>query len=225
MGIDYWIKEGGEADEDTFASILRIAARLGNQLKDRAFAAEAFKLYLERVDGSDVEALCGLVRALASADPEHAEEYAQRLHVPEYGHLDPEELEVGAIPKVSQVVGPKRRGGGDKESEGEEDAKKATDAKKRAKKRKPRFPKNFDPENPGPPPDPERWLPKCERAEFKKKLRKRDKNLARGPQGSMPTDDAAFRKQGPSTAQIDLSQQSSSRPKGTNQGRKNKGKK
>lgn len=37
-------------------------------------------------------------------------------------------------------------------------------AKKRPK-RKPRYPKNFDPKNPGPPPDPERWLPKYERCE------------------------------------------------------------
>merc|ERR1712061_57477 len=76
---------------------------------------------------------------------------------------------------------------------------------KRRRKRNPRYPKGFDPENPGPPPDPERWLPKRERAEFKKRMRKRDKHLARGPQGSMPTDDNAFRKQGPSTAQVEVS--------------------
>lgn len=225
--IEYWTKEEGDADEELLASVLRIAARLGNQLKDRAFAAEAFQLYLERVDGSDVEALCGLVRALASTDPERAEEYAQRLRVPEYGHLDPEELETQAIPKVAQHMGPKRRGGADKEAGGEDGAaggEEAAKEVKKKKKRKPRYPKGFDPENPGPPPDPERWLPKRERAEFKKKLRKRDKNLARGPQGSMPTDDTAFRKQGPSTAQIDLSKESASRPKG-NQGRKAKGKK
>merc|ERR1712003_487279 len=82
---------------------------------------------------------------------------------------------------------------------------------KRKRKRKIRYPKGFDPENPGPPPDPERWLPKRERTEYKKRMRKRDKQLARGPQGSMPTADDAFRKQGPSTAQVEVAKDSTSR--------------
>lgn len=53
--------------------------------------------------------------------------------------------------------------------------------KKRAR-RKPRLPKGYDPSLPGgglPPPDPERWLPKWERSDFKKKKKKssaRDKD-------------------------------------------------
>merc|ERR1712146_26296 len=88
----------------------------------------------------------------------------------------------------------------DKEAAGKKEEVK----KKRKRQRKIRYPKNFDPENPGPPPDPERWLPKRERSEFKKRMRKRDKALQRGPQGSIPVDDQAFRKQGPSTAQIEV---------------------
>lgn len=41
-------------------------------------------------------------------------------------------------------------------------------AKKR-RKRKPQYPKGFDPANPGAPPDPERWLAKWQRSDFKKK--------------------------------------------------------
>ena len=44
---------------------------------------------------------------------------------------------------------------------------------KRKRKRRSRLPKGFDPENPGPPPDPERWLPKWQRSEFKRKRRSR----------------------------------------------------
>ena len=44
---------------------------------------------------------------------------------------------------------------------------------KRKRKQKTRLPKNFDPENPGPPPDPERWLPKWQRSEYKRKRRNR----------------------------------------------------
>mmetsp|Transcript_20809 Transcript_20809/g.58628 ORF Transcript_20809/g.58628 Transcript_20809/m.58628 type:complete len:665 (+) Transcript_20809:65-2059(+) len=219
--IDYWAGRDGEADEETLASVLRIAARLAMQLKDKAFAAEVFQLYLERIDGSDVDALCGLVQALASTDPEKAEQYAQRLRVPSYAHLDPEELEAVPIPKI----GPQLKKKGEKDEGEEKDAEEA-DGKdkakaKRPRKRKPRFPKGFDPENPGPPPDPERWLPKRERAEFKKRMRKRDKNLLRGPQGMMPADDNNFRNKGPSTAQVEVSKDSA-RP---SKGRKPKGKK
>lgn len=223
--IEYWTGPDGNEDEETLASVLRIAARLAMQLKDKVFAAEAFQLYLEKVDGSDVEALCGLVQALASTDSEKAEQYAQRLRVPDYAHLDPEELELAPIPKVAATTMPKRKekAGGSAEDT-EQDGPEAKDKKKRKRKKKIRYPKNFDPANPGPPPDPERWLPKRERAEFKKKIRKRDKNLARGPQGSMPVDDTAFRKQGPSTAQVEVAKDSSTgRPR--NQGRKKQGKK
>lgn len=37
------------------------------------------------------------------------------------------------------------------------------------KKKRIRYPKNFDKANPGPAPNPERWLPKYERKEWKKK--------------------------------------------------------
>ncbi|KAK9832822.1 hypothetical protein WJX81_004606 [Elliptochloris bilobata] len=43
---------------------------------------------------------------------------------------------------------------------------------KRKRKRKVRLPKGFDPANPGPPPDPERWLPKWQRSDFKRKKKR-----------------------------------------------------
>lgn len=46
-------------------------------------------------------------------------------------------------------------------------------ANKRKRKRQIRLPKGFDPENPGPPPDPERWLPKWQRSDFKRKRKGR----------------------------------------------------
>ena len=39
-------------------------------------------------------------------------------------------------------------------------------AAKKKRKRKVRYPKGFDPANPGPPPNPERWLPKWQRSEL-----------------------------------------------------------
>ncbi len=53
---------------------------------------------------------------------------------------------------------------------------------KKKKKRKIRLPKNYEP---GVPPDPERWLPRRERAGYRGRRRdKRQANLLRGPQGA-----------------------------------------
>ena len=51
------------------------------------------------------------------------------------------------------------------------------DAPRKRRKRKARLPKGFDPDNPGPPPNPERWLPKWQRSDFKRRRgqRRRDK--------------------------------------------------
>lgn len=45
------------------------------------------------------------------------------------------------------------------------------------RKRKIKYPKGFDPENPGPTPDPERWLPKWQRSRYKKLAKKKGKYL------------------------------------------------
>ncbi len=39
--------------------------------------------------------------------------------------------------------------------------------------RKIKYPKGFDPANPGPEPDPERWLPKWQQSTFKRLAKKR----------------------------------------------------
>lgn len=197
QAMKFWSEQSDSEAEQCLGQVLQIASHAASQGKDRAFAAEVFQLYLEKIDGSDNEALCGLVEALAATDAERAAEYAQRLQVPSFDHLDPEELESVAIPKVGAVLSQRKKD--EAPAEGEEDAKK----EKKTRRRKIRYPKGFDPENPGPPPDPERWLPKRERAEFKKKMRKRDKHLLRGPQGAMVTSED-FRKQGPSTAQVEV---------------------
>eukprot|EP00438_Fugacium_kawagutii_P011764 Skav222938 [mRNA] locus=scaffold1489:475619:477866:- [translate_table: standard] len=149
----------------------------------------------------------GNKRALSVTDPEKAAEYAERLQVAaEFVTLRVERLLDGWFSQ--------RRRDRDEEADG-----KVTKPKKK-RKRKIRYPKGFDPENPGPPPDPERWLPKRERTEFKKKMRKRDKHLLRGPQGAITTED--FRKQGPSTAQVEVSKDGTGPSRRSN--RKNKGK-
>lgn len=212
--LNFWLKDA--SDEESLAAVLRLGARLAKQLRDNKLAAEVYQMYLENVDGSDVEALCGLVHSLAGSDVARAEQYVQRLKVPSYDHLDPEELEMGAVPKL----GLKKQSDKDAEQpeEGEGEVKKT----KKRRKKKIRYPKGFDPAHPGPPPDPERWLPKKERSSYKMAMKKRDKKIDRKQQGGVSVDDNAFRKQGPSTAQVEVSKDTS-RPS-RNQGRK-KGKK
>ena len=41
------------------------------------------------------------------------------------------------------------------------------------RKRKVKYPKDFNPEEPGPLPDPERWLPKWQRSRYKKIAKKK----------------------------------------------------
>lgn len=60
--------------------------------------------------------------------------------------------------------------------------KQATSGTKRRIKKKIRFPKNFNFENPGPRPDPERWIPKSERSKNKRMALK--KGLASKTQGA-----------------------------------------
>lgn len=66
----------------------------------------------------------------------------------------------------------KRRKAAGQRPQGEDSA-----AQRKKRKRKQRLPKGFDPENPGPMPDPERWLPKWQRSDFKRRRgqRRRDK--------------------------------------------------
>merc|ERR1712228_320173 len=135
--IEFWKKAD---DDETLASVLRIAARLAMRLNDKAFAAEAFELFLQRVDGKDVEALCGLVQALASTDVERAESYADRMQVPSFGHLDPEELESSPVPKMGTTLKKKaEKSDGEAVSGAEGEGKDAAKAKKK-RRRKIRYP-------------------------------------------------------------------------------------
>lgn len=80
------------------------------------------------------------------------------------------------------------------------------------KKRKPRLPKNFDPKNPGPLPDPERWMPLYERSKFKRLKGK--KNAGRGAQGEVSGKETMNTfKSGSSTANQEVSTKKSTKNK------------
>lgn len=142
---------------------------------------EAARLYEELVKKSQtsIEALVGLIRTSALTDIEKAESYEKKLKpLPGLKTVDVDSLEktsgakhVETGTQVGATVEPY-------------EAKSKEKAKKK-RKRKPRYPKGFDPANPGPPPDPERWLPKRERSSYRPKRKDKRAAQIRGSQGAV----------------------------------------
>ncbi|CAI0426091.1 unnamed protein product [Linum tenue] len=141
--------------------------------------AEAARLYEEliKTHGSSIEVLTGLVNTIARVDVEKAESYRKKLKpLPGLGGIDIESLE--------KTSGAKHVDGAPRQVAVEEGNKKEEKQKKK-RKRKPRYPKGFDPANPGPPPDPERWLPKRERSSYRPKRKDKRAAQVRGSQGAV----------------------------------------
>lgn len=131
------------------------------------------------------EALNGLVSSTAYIDPTKAESYEKQLPpLPGLSSLNIEALERSAPSTLSVKRGRVAEEGA--ERTGEEKLETVKPKKKR--KRKPLYPKGFNAANPGPPPDPERWLPKRERSSFRPKKKDKRNVQIRGAQGSVVRD-------------------------------------
>ncbi|KAG6713749.1 hypothetical protein I3842_05G169200 [Carya illinoinensis] len=116
---------------------------------------------------------------MAHVDVNKAEAYEKQLTpLPGLKGIDVDSLEKTSGAK--HVEGASHVGVSEALDEGKSKAK----AKKK-RKRKPRYPKGFDPANPGPPPDPERWLPKRERSSYRPKRKDKRAAQVRGSQGSV----------------------------------------
>ncbi|KAF3431109.1 hypothetical protein FNV43_RR25839 [Rhamnella rubrinervis] len=141
---------------------------------------DAARLYEELVKShGSVEALVGLVTTVARVDVNKAEAYEQKLKpLPGLKGVDVDSLEKTSGAK--HVEGAYHIGAAETFDEG----KNKTKGKKK-RKRKPRYPKGFDPANPGPPPDPERWLPKRERSSYRPKRKDKRAAQVRGAQGAV----------------------------------------
>ncbi|AAG28892.1 F12A21.17 [Arabidopsis thaliana] len=140
---------------------------------------EASRLYEEIVKNhNSTDALVGLVTTLARVNVEKAESYEKQLKpLPGLKAVDVDKLEktYGAKPIEGAAA-----------SSSQEEVKK--EKAKRKRKRKPKYPKGFDPANPGPPPDPERWLPRRERSSYKPKRKDKRAAQIRGSQGAVTKD-------------------------------------
>lgn len=144
---------------------------------------DASRLYEELVKThGSIEALVGLVTTSARVDVDKAEAYEKKLKpLPGLRGVDVDSLEKTSGAK--HVEGASHVG-----VTGLQEENKNKEKTKKKRKRKPRYPKGFDPANPGPPPDPERWLPKRERSSYRP--RRKDKRAAqvRGSQGAVIRD-------------------------------------
>ncbi|CAE5963310.1 unnamed protein product [Arabidopsis arenosa] len=140
---------------------------------------EASRLYEEIVKNhNSTDALVGLVTTLARVNVEKAETYEKQLKpLPGLKVVDVDNLEKtsGAKPIEGAAA-----------SSSQEEVKK--EKAKRKRKRKPKYPKGFDPANPGPPPDPERWLPRRERSSYRPKRKDKRAAQIRGSQGAVTKD-------------------------------------
>ncbi|CAH8257390.1 unnamed protein product [Arabidopsis lyrata] len=135
---------------------------------------EASRLYEEIVKKqSSIDALVGLVTTLAHVNVERAETYEKQLKpLPGLKAVDVDNLEKTSGAKPIQ---------GSAASSSQEEVKK----EKAKRKRKPKYPKGFDQANPGPPPDPERWLPRRERSSYRPKRKDKRAAQIRGSQGAV----------------------------------------
>ncbi|KAI8022780.1 Signal recognition particle subunit SRP72 [Camellia lanceoleosa] len=138
---------------------------------------EAARLYEELVKShGSIEALVGLIKTTAHSDIDKAEAYEKQLKpLPGLKSVDVDSLEKTSGAKhVESVLHVTEQF----EAKGKEKAKKK-------RKRKPKYPKGFNPANPGPPPDPERWLPKRERSSYRPKRKDKRAAQVRGSQGAV----------------------------------------
>ena len=133
---------------------------------------EAAKDYekLVKADPTNVQAISGLVIALSKFDIQKAEEYEQFLQT---DHLNELVKSLNIDNLESSYASTKTY----KKMVNQSIANNEKPRVKKPRKRKPFVPKNFIPNFK---PDPERWLPKYERSNYKNKR----KNLNKGPQGA-----------------------------------------
>ncbi|RUP24532.1 hypothetical protein BC936DRAFT_138910, partial [Jimgerdemannia flammicorona] len=170
----FWKSHGtGAASGPSPSSILKQTAAF--KLKNRRYKEAATDYeQLVRADPTDAQAVAGLITALSEVDPAQAEKYGSSLPEINAVQIDADVLE--------KIVPGRKRGYVRKEAKNVSAPLKKS---KTRKKRRPLFPKNYDP---AATPDPHRWLSKRDRLALKGKGREGGragkKAVGKGPQGA-----------------------------------------
>ena len=140
---------------------------------------EAASVVLERLQSSypsDLKIQALLISAFSKFDSRRAEELTKSLQRFEAsGTVDVDALE--QMPSFRHTRRQLQKPEGTSEKQGE----KENVVKEKKRKRKPKFPKNYDPSAS---PDPERWLPLRERSYYRKGRKKGASATSRGTQGA-----------------------------------------
>lgn len=169
---------------------------------------QAYEVLSKIVDKTnDLKIKAGYASALAENDVKAAADYIEKIDFA-YPQLENErnvhELVETALDQHKQAA--RKR---DKKVDGKvEETKKGGKIfiPKAKSNKKIRYPKNFDPANPGPMPNPERWIPKWQRTKGRKKLR------MKGPQGDVQNI-GIHSKKGVSTANMEAAGSNTSKRK------------
>lgn len=172
--IQWW--SSAMAEDNKLDVIMREAAlfKLRHGKKN-----EAARLFEELIKSHrSIKALVGLIQTAADTDVAKAESYEKQLK-PLAGLKG---IDVDGLEKTS---GAKHIENGPIAGIPEAYEQQSKDKTKKKRKRKPKYPKGFDPANPGPPPDPERWLPKRERSSYRPKRKDKRAAQIRGSQGAV----------------------------------------
>ncbi|XP_071706357.1 uncharacterized protein [Rutidosis leptorrhynchoides] len=216
--ISYW--SNAMTEDSKLSVIMQEAAafKLKHGQKE-----EALKLFEKLVKSHhSIDALVGLIQTAAYTDVAKAETYEKQLKpLPGLSSVDVNALEktsgakhIENGPHLGNNIEPQ-------ETKGKEKAKKK-------RKRKPKYPKGFDPANPGPPPDPERWLPKRERSSYRPKRKDKRTAQIRGSQGAVAKDGANSgnaKSSQPSNAKASSSSAAAVQPKPSSKSSKKKSRK
>eukprot|EP01066_Platyproteum_vivax_P010412 Platyproteum_vivax@DN4655_c0_g1_i1.p1 len=179
-------KETGRQGETGMEENYLMGAKLASSLGRVEAALKYFSSAID-LNKDNLEAKIGLVHTasfLTEKDPlppavKAAVKLLEGKASQAVSHLDAEELEMANVYVPKLVVKPKKD---------DVVAEETHSAKAKKRKKKIRYPKGFDAANPGPPPDPERWLPKYQRASWRKAHRKKDRRGgAQGATGDVAT--------------------------------------
>lgn len=155
-------------------------------------AAKAYKRLLD-ANPRDLQVLAGLIVATSHFDADAAHDLKCKLDTcfaldqdEDMPELDAEQLEQASLPRAGSRArdDPARKRDASASGDTPSDPATARPKKKRRSRKKVILPKGFDPEHPGPPPDPERWLPKQERSNYRARRKDKRSGISRGPQGS-----------------------------------------
>eukprot|EP00878_Enallax_costatus_P023322 GHUV01024796.1.p1 GENE.GHUV01024796.1~~GHUV01024796.1.p1 ORF type:complete len:527 (+),score=199.75 GHUV01024796.1:936-2516(+) len=204
--LQHWqqVAKVAPRDQAAGAGVSWCLQRLVTLKLSQGKAGDAMSLYqqLSKLSGGATStssaALAKLARAAAAAGDLDAVAVLQKQLPAAYATLG-QNVDVDALEDSARAVSSsRRRDEVTRKREADEAAADEQPKKRSKKKRKPRYPKGYDPSKPNgglPPPDPERWLPKWQRSDAKKKQRRRRdrQETVKGSQGAGRVDEALDR--------------------------------